>query len=203
MNPPVTKPVTPPTSSPPPVSTPPVTTPALRLRSVHARPGYTGLIVTGPVGARVKLSEKLGAKTVQLGVVRLVKGTATLSRAVSWRCAPLQGTVVATTLSPAKVQQTTLKVNTPPCSKRLATTITRHSGAPGTIQIKLHDLWGTGPLQVRICLTAPGGDASCHSVALGAGRRLTLKIKAPTPGSWKVSVTTQYNEKVEGTAWVS
>ena len=200
---PVTKPVTPPTSTPPPVSTPPVITPALRLRSVHARPGYTGLIVTGPVGARVKLSEKLGAKTVQLGVVALVKGTATLTHAVSWRCTPLQGTVVATTLSPAKIQQTTLKVNTPPCSKRLATTITRHSGAPGTILINLHDLWGTGPLRVRICLTAPGGTPSCHSVALGAGRRLALKIKAPTPGSWKVSVATQYNQKVEGTAWVS
>ena len=131
------KPVTPPTGSPPPVSTPPVTVPALRLRAVHARPGYTGLIVTGPDGARVKLSEKLGAKTVQLGVVRLVKGTATLTRAVSWRCTPLQGTVVATTLSPAKMQRTTLKVTTPPCSKRLATTITRHSGVAGTILVKL------------------------------------------------------------------
>ena len=204
-NPPATNPVTPPTGSTPPVQTPPspATVPALRLRSVHSRPGYTGLIVTGPVGARVKLSETLGAKTVQLGVVRLVKGTATLSRAVSWRCAPLQGTVVATTLSPAQAQRTTLKLNTPPCSKRLASTITRHSGVPGTIQVKLRDLWGTAPLQVRVCLTAPGGVASCHSVALGAGQRRTLKLKASTPGSWKVSVTTQFNEKVEGIAWVS
>jgi hypothetical protein len=196
--PPVTKPVTPPTGSPPPVSTPPVAVPALRLRSVHSRPGYTG-----PVGARVKLSEQLGAKTVQLGVVRLVKGTATLTRAVSWRCTPLQGTVVATTLSPAKMQRTTLKVTTPPCSKRLATTITRHSGVPGTILVKLHDLWGAGPLQVRVCLTAPGGAASCRSVALSAGRVLPLKFSAPTPGKWKVSVTTQFNEKLEGIAWVS
>jgi hypothetical protein len=203
VTPPTTKPVTPPTSSPPPVSTPPATVPALRVRSVHSRPGYTGLIVTGPAGARVKLSEKLGAKTVQLGVIRLVKGTATLSRAVSWRCSPLQGTVVATTLSPAKIQRTSLTVTTPPCSKRLATTITRHSGVPGTILIKLHDLWGTGPLRVRICLTAPGGSASCHSVALSAGRQRSLKFKAPTPGSWKVSVATQFNEKVEGIAWVS
>ena len=173
--PPVTTPTTPPDTTPttPPVTTPtpprvttpvtppPVTVPALRVRSVHARPGYTGLIVTGPDGARVKLSEKLGAKTVQIGVVRLVGGTATLSRAVTWRCAPLRGTVVATTLSPAKIQRTTLAVTTPPCSKRLASTITRRSGVPGTILIKLDDLWGTGPLQVRICLTAPGGAASC------------------------------------------
>ena len=203
--PPATTPTTPPVTTPttPPVTTPPVTVPALRVRSVHARPGYTGLIVTGPVGARVKLSEKLGTKTVQLGVVRLVKGTATLSRAVSWRCTPLRGTVVATTLSPAKMQRTTLTVATPPCSKRLATTITRRSGVPGTILIKLHDLWGTGPLQVRICLTAPGGSVSCHAVALSAGRQRSLKLKAPSPGSWKVSVTTPFNEKVEGIAWVS
>jgi hypothetical protein len=203
VTPPTTQPVAPPTGSPAPVPAPPVTVPALRVRSAHSRPGYTGLIVTGPVGARVKLSEKLGAKTVQLGVVRLVKGTARLSRAVSWRCSPLQGTVVATTLSPAKVQRTTLTVTTPPCSKRLATTITRHSGVPGTILIKLHDLWGAGALRVRICLTAPGGDASCHAVALSARAQRTLKFEAPTPGSWKVSVTTQFNEKVEGIAWVS
>ena len=177
--------------------------PALRLRTVQTHPGYTGLVVTGPDGASVKLSEKLGAKTVQLGVVRLVTGTATLSRAVSWRCAPLQGTVVATTLSPAQIQQTTLSVTTPPCSKRLAATITRHSGTPGTILLKLRDRWGAGALRVRICLTAPGGAARCHSVALHAGRRRSLKFTAPTPGSWKVSVTTQFNEKVEGIAWVS
>ena len=199
--PPVTTPTTPPVTTPP-VTTPPVTVPALRVRSVHARPGYTGLVVTGPDGARVKLSEKLGAKTVQIGVVRLVGGTATLSRAVSWRCAPLRGTVVATTLSPAKIQQTTLAVTTPPCSKRLASTITRRSGVPRTILIKLDDLWGTGPLQVRICLAAPGGAASCQSVTLVTGQRRTLKLKASTPGSWKVSVTTQFNEKVQGIAWV-
>jgi hypothetical protein len=203
VTPPTTKPVTPPTSSPPPVVTPPVTVPALRLRSVKTHPGYTGLIVTGPDGAKVKLSEKLGAKTVQIGVVHLVKGTATVSRAVTWRCAPLQGTVVATTLSPAKVQQTTLKVTTPPCSKRLATTIMRHPDVPGTILIKLHDRWGAGLLRARICLTAPGGAASCHSVALRGSRRRTVQFSAPTPGSWKVSVTTQFNEKVEGIAWVS
>ena len=73
----------------------------------------------------------------------------------------------------------------------------------GTILLKLHDLWGTGALQVRICLTAPGGAASCHSVALSTGQRRSLKFTAPTPGSWKVSVTTQFNEKVEGIAWVS
>ena len=204
---PVTAPGTPPASAPPgstpPVATPPVIVPALRVRSVRSRPGYTGLIVTGPDGARVKLSEKLGTKTVQLGVVRLVKGTASLSQAVSWRCSPLHGTVVATTLSPAQTQRTTLTVKTPPCSKRLASTITRHSGVPGTILVKLRDLWGTGPLRVRICLTAPGGGASCHLVALSAGQRRTLKIRASTPGSWKVSVTTQFNEKVEGIAWVS
>jgi hypothetical protein len=202
VTPPTTKPVAPPTGTPPPVTTPPVTVPALRVRSVNIHPGYTGLIVTGPDGARVKLSEEIGAKTVQIGVVRLVGGTATLSRAVSWRCAPLQGTVVATMLSPAQMQRTTLTVTNPPCSKRLATTITRHSGVRGTILIKLHDLWGTDPLRVRICLTAPGGGASCHSVALSAGRRRTLKLRAPAPGSWKVSVTTKFNEKVEGIAWV-
>jgi hypothetical protein len=40
-------------------------------------------------------------------------------------------------------------------------------------------------------------------VALATGRLRTLKLSAPTPGSWKVSVTTQFNEKVEGIAWVS
>jgi hypothetical protein len=202
--PPVTTPTTPPDTKPttPPVTTPPVTVPALRVRAVHARPGYTGLIVTGPDGATVKLSEKFGVKTVPIGVVRLVGGTATLSRAVSWRCAPIRGTVVATTLSPAKIQRTTLAVNNPPCSKRLASTITRRSGVPGTILIKLDDLWGTGPLQVRICLTAPTGAASCQSMALTTAQRRTLKLKASTPGSWKVSVTTQFNEKVQGIAWV-
>jgi hypothetical protein len=110
--------------------------------------------------------------------------------------------VVATTLSPAKIQRTTLAVNNPPCSKRLASTITRRSGVPGTILIKLDDLWGTGPLQVRICLTAPTGAASCQSMALTTAQRRTLKLKASTPGSWKVSVTTQFNEKVQGIAWV-
>ena len=203
VTPPTTKPVTPPAGSPPPAPTPPVAVPALRVRSVNTVQGYTGLVVTGPDGASVKLTEKVGAKTVQLGVVHLVKGTATLSRAVIWRCAPLTGTVVATTLAPAKIQQTTLAVSNPPCSKRLATTITRHSGVPGTIMVKLHDRWGAAPLRVRICLTAPAGRARCHSVALRGTRRRTLQFTAPTPGSWKVSVTTQFNEKVEGIAWVS
>jgi hypothetical protein len=222
VTPPVTAPVTPPVTAPSP--TPPVTPPSgpttkptapttapkskptaparLRLRPVRARLGYSGIAVSGPAGARVKVSEQLGHKTVTLGVVHLIGGTATLSRALIWRCARLHRKVVASTLSPAQQQQTSVTITTPSCSKRLASTVASHSGVRRAIRINLHDLWGTGLLHMRICLTGPGARVSCRPASLQTGQQRTLGLTVSRGGRWNVSIDTQFGQKVTAIAWV-
>ena len=148
------------------------------------------------------MSELIGHKLVPIGVVRLARGTVTRPRALTWRCAPLRRTVVASTLSPAAPQQAKITITTPSCSKRLATTIASRSGVRRTVGIKLHDLWGPGLLRVRICLTGPGTPMGCRQLSLHTGQQRRLRLIVRSSGRWQVSVNTQYSKKVTVMAWV-
>jgi hypothetical protein len=201
--PPVTQPVAPTTTTPAGGGPTSPTEPArLTLRTVHAPAGYSAVAVTGPVGDRVKLSEQIGHKLVPIGVVSLANGTATRSRALTWRCTPLRRTVVASTLAPAAPQQAKITITTQPCSQRLATTIASRSGVHRTVGIKLHDLWGPGLLRVRICLSGPSTPTGCRQLSLHTGQQRRLRLIVPSGGRWKVSVNTQYSKKVTVMAWV-
>jgi hypothetical protein len=206
---PSTPSVTPTTTTAPPIgrtTTPTAPAPKppaqLKLRTVHSPAGYSAVAVTGPVGAAVTLSERVGKKLVPIGVVKLATGTATRSKALTWRCTPLRRTVVASTLSPAAPQQAAITITTPSCSKRLATTIASRSGIHRTVKINLHDLWGPGQLQVRVCLTGPSTPMGCRQLSLRTGQQRKLRLIVAAGGHWKVSVNTQYSRKVTVTAWV-
>ena len=70
------------------------------------------------------------------------------------------------------------------------------------VGIKLHDLWGPGLLQVRICLTGPGTPMGCRQLSLRTGQQPKLRLIVSSGGRWKVSVNTQYSAKVTVMAWV-
>jgi hypothetical protein len=187
----------------PPKGPQPAPTAALKLRTILGHVGYAGIVVSGKSGMRVQVSEQLGHKTSPIRLVQLTAGSASLPRAVMWRCDRRQRQIVARTLSPAQQQQATATVLTPSCSRRLVTTIVSHARVGKTIGIKLRDRWGLGALRVGICLTAPGGRTVCRPWSLHSGQaQRTVRLAVSRPGHWKVTVSTQFNDKAKALVWV-
>lgn len=167
--------------------------------SVMLEPGRTGfltVVVHGPVGASVAVSE-LGTATaprVAIATVTLGQATVRLRNAVAWRCADLAPTVEATEVStygglpPARASTAT-----PSCAHRLAVTLvpTRlHVGYPVTIEVS--DQWRQGGLRVRACI---GGDLRrCAGQSLRADRPTFFRLRPRVAGTAEITVSDDYQQ---------
>lgn len=178
---------------------------SLSLITSLASVGYVGVTVTGVPGTSVQVSEQTASGTTPVGTVQLsASGTGTLPHALTWRCDVRQRTLVASALAPATSASATATVTTPACAGRMAVTIGRGPRAGGSISVGIRDRWGIGSIALSVCSTPPGGGRACARVALGAGqRRLLVRLTAPRPGGWQLSVRDAYGLKRTILRWVA
>ncbi len=177
----------------------------LTLTPSLARTGYVGATVTGPPGAQVQLGERLTTSTSPMATVTLgANGTASLPRALTWRCDLRQRQLVATTVAPAAPDQATASVTTPACARRLSVRISASPRGGAGLDVRVRDRWGLGALTFRICVKPPGGSSQCRPWQLGAGQRTRLAlVPAPRPGGWAVAVAMAYGRQTHRMVWIA
>jgi len=176
----------------------------LVIRASDAHLGYITASISGPLGTRVALSELAGHVTRPIDIVTLASGATTVPRALRWQCDRRVRDLVVSTLAPAVAMQASVSVQTPSCSRRLATRVDRDAAVGGALTIALRDRWGIGGLPVTICVSAPGGGPACARWRLrtGAPSRV-IHIATPRPGGWLVTVRTQYQKKTRASVWAA
>lgn len=104
---------------------------------------------------------------------------------------------------PALPQTAHASVETPSCGHRLAAAISARARVGKHITIRLRDKWMIGALPLRICLTPPGAHRGCSSWRLHAGERgRVIRLSAPRPGGWRVTVATRYGPATRKLVWV-
>ena len=138
----------------------------LVIRASDAHLGYITASISGPLGTRVALSELAGHVTRPIDIVTLASGATTVPRALRWQCDRRVRDLVVSTLAPAVAMQASVSVQTPSCSRRLATRVDRDAAVGGALTIALRD---------------PVGDrrAAGHDLCLGAGGRPRVCALAP------------------------
>ena len=97
--------------------------PPLAIRASDAPVGYITASISGPLGTRVALSELAGHVTRPIDIVTLASGATTVPHALRWQCDRRVRDLVVSTLAPAVALQAS--VETPSCSRRLATRVDR------------------------------------------------------------------------------
>jgi len=178
--------------------------PQLVLNATLTHPGFVGVNVAGPVGVSVQISEQTASRLTPVATLVLSSGTADLPRALKWSCQVRQRELVAQTLPPAAPQTAYAKVQTPSCSNRLAVAITARARVGQKLTIRLRDRWGIGAIPVKICVSAPGARNACSSWWLRTGeQRRVIRLPAPRPGGWRVTVANRYGRAAHRLVWVT
>jgi lysophospholipase L1-like esterase len=174
----------------------------LALATSLSTTGFVSAKVTGPAGAQVQLSE-LSATPRPLTVVGLGAAGATVSRVLTWLCAPRRRQLLAVTLPPAALQRATATVTTPSCARRLQTAVVRRTRAGTGFPVRVRDRWGLGGLTFTVCIRPPGGPSACRPWRLFPGQaRRTIRSQAPRPGGWVITVSMPYGHQSRTLAWV-
>ena len=179
--------------------------PTLALHLIRAHLGYVTAAISGPPGATIQLGEQAATRLKPITTVTLsATGTATVPRAVTWLCAPLRRTLVATTVAPAPPASATAGITTPSCVRRIAVSVSRRASVGGSLSVVLRDRWRLGGLHVSICIAPPGDRAHCSRWYLRAPHaRRTIPFATPRIGGWNITVRTGYDKPRSSTAWVS
>jgi hypothetical protein len=112
--------------------------------------------------------------------------------------------LVAATLPPATPQQATATIATPPCTRRLKTTVAGRARAGASFRLGVTDRWGLGGLAFTVCLRSPGGLPTCRPWRLRPGQAgRTIHLAAPRPGGWRVTVSMPFARPRRAVVWAS
>lgn len=174
-------------------------TPNLTVALEPGRIGYLTVVIHGPVGASVAVTEAGTATAPRVAVttVTLQQPTVRLRNAVAWRCSDLAPTIeVAEQSAYGGVPESRASTSTPSCAGRLTVAVvpTRlHVDYPVTVEV--YDKWGRGGLNVRACVG--GNPGRCVTRILQVRRPTFFRLRPRLPGNRQIVVSDDYQQIVE------
>jgi hypothetical protein len=138
-----------------------------------AQTGWIGLVLTGPPGSSVTLSEA----GTPFRTLTLSGAQTTLAHALPWRCDRRVRALRADAVDPSGSHSTaTVTVGTPSCAHRFAVTVRPRTAARvgRRLRVTVRDGWQTGGTGARVCLLVRRA-SSCRRTLVPARVRLPVR----------------------------
>ncbi len=165
--------------------------PATAFAADATQPGVISLLFFGARGGEVRYFERIGDERKALGRARAQAGAVTtLKDATTWSCSRLERRFEARAALPDGTTATgEYGVRTPSCAQRFRVEAPTRI-APGRLaRVRVLDRWNIGGIRPRLCITAPGGERTCRTVAFARAVAVaTRRFRARTRGRWRVEL---------------
>lgn len=165
--------------------------------------GWIRLKVGGPPGAVLRVDETTSGAPELVTTMPLAAPTSGRRRLLSWRCDRLTRELTVTAVLPdGTTRQTVTAATTPGCGRRFVLGTGRGRARRG-IDVRIADRFGVGDAQVRVCAAPGRRTARCEDVRFAAGERAkVVRLPAPVPGRYRVTMRTPYGQEAAGTGRV-
>ena len=131
------------------------------------QPGVIGLHFFHAKGAPVSYYECVRERARRLGTLTTAAGTPTVLRdATTWSCRRLVRRFVATAPRPDGTLATgSYSVRTRSCAQRFELEAPRRVAPGRQLRLRVVDSWGIGGVRTQLCISSPGRDRRCSSLA--------------------------------------
>ncbi len=152
--------------------------------------GVISLLFFGAQGGEVRYYERVGGERKGLGRARSEGTVTTLKDATTWSCVRLERRFQARVVLPGgRVARGEYGVRTPSCAQRFRVEAPTRV-APGRIaKVRVIDRWNIGGIRPKLCITPPGGERTCRTVAFARAVAVqTRRFRAEQRGRWRVEL---------------
>jgi hypothetical protein len=153
--------------------------------------GVISLLFWGAQGAEVRYYERVGDERKALGRARSATGTVTtLTDATTWSCDRLERRFEARAKLPdGSTASGEYGVRTASCAHRFRVEAPTRV-APGRLaRVRVLDRWNIGGIRPKLCITPPGGERACKTVAFARAVAVaTRRFRAEKRGRWRVEL---------------
>lgn len=153
--------------------------------------GVISLLFFGAQGGEVRYFERVGDERKALGRARAQAGAVTtLKDATTWSCDRLERRFEARVVLPDGTTATgEYGVRTPSCAQRFRVEAPKRV-APGRLaRVRVLDRWNIGAIKPKLCITPPGGERKCRTVAFARAVAVaTRRFRAEKRGRWRVEL---------------
>jgi lysophospholipase L1-like esterase len=159
---------------------------------VVALTGKTGeidLLVLAPSSSRVELFEEVGShRRFITAVVIDDSGGVYLRGAAEWRCDRRTRHFYSSITRPdGSVTESRFGIRTPSCRDRLSLAVPLRVRPGALVRATIRDRWKVGDIRPTLCVSPPGGRASCGTIPIGErSSRATRAFRPRKRGHWRV-----------------
>ena len=153
--------------------------------------GVISLLFWGAQGGEVRFYERVGNARKALGRARSAAGAVTtLKDATTWSCdRPERRFEARAELPDGSTASGAYGVRTASCAQRFRVEAPTRAAPGALVRVRVLDRWDIGGIRPRLCITPPGGERACRTVAFPRAVAIaTRRFRAEQRGRWRVEL---------------